>query len=537
MAHLMIKESGRPERRFELSGDSIIAGRESACDLTLEEPAASRRHARIHKVGQHFEIEDLGSSNGTRVNGRMISNAILSDGDVITIHEARIVFCAPGTASSDDAPKRVHVIDVAPGSELITISKSSHQFDLPQQRLEMLYQLCGRLTCLRETDELLEDAMDYCFQTFTFERGAIAIRTSDGRGLDWSVVRNLRGSEGDIAVSQTLLRRALEYGERCVLGEGTANIQTDSIVRLGIRSAMCVPLMHDEQTLGVIYGDRVRGSSAYDDQDLDFLFGLARLVSIGLINNRLMQEQKRQAKLENDIRLAREIQQFFFPGELTGFSGLTVAASNEPGERISGDYYDVFELSDHRVGFLMADVTGKGVAASLIMANLQGAVRATLDRVCNPADAMAYWNDLICRNTDGMNFITCMLGVIDPATRRVELATAGHHPPYLIREADKSCRQLDVETGLPLGIDESVQYKTTTIALEPSDALYAFTDGVTEAMSVDKEEFGDQRLVDALSSPGSTAPAALIESVRDGIARFVGAAAQHDDITMLAIRV
>jgi len=431
---------------------------------------------------------------------------------------------------------RVHVIEVEPAGELITISKPSNEFALPQQRLEMLYQLCGRLTALRDAQDLLEDTMDYCFQTFSFERGAIAVRSDDRRSLDWCVVRHLRGSEGEIAVSQTLLRRALEYGERCVLGEGSQELQTESVVRLGIRSAMCVPLMHDSRILGVIYGDRVRGTSQYQTQDLDFLFGLARLVSIGLANCRLMQQEQYKIKLENDINLAREVQQFFFPGELLGLDGISVAASNEPGERISGDYYDVFALDEGCVGFLMADVTGKGVAASLIMANLQGAVRATRGMVANPADALAYWNDLICRNTDGLNFITCLLGVIDPAARSARIATAGHHPPYLIDMRDGQCRQIKLDAGLPLGIDESIQYATTRIQLEPQVTLFAFTDGVTEAMNTDKQEFGPARLADALREAASADPRQVIDTVRTRIAGFVGSAPQHDDITMLAVR-
>lgn len=536
MHRLIISSPGFGERVFDLTADEIVLGRESGCDLVLDEPAASRRHARIRKVGQHYEIEDLNSSNGTRVNNRLIDKAILSDGDVISIHETRIEFRAsPG--GQDASGQRVHVIEVDAGHELITISKPSHEFSLEQQRLEMLYLLCGRLTSLRDPQELLEDAMDYCFQTFSFERGAIAVRPPDTRGLDWCVVRNLRGAEGEIAVSQTLLRRALEYGERCVLGEGTTDIQTESIVRLGIQSAMCVPLMHDNEILGVVYGDRVRGASAYDDQDLDFLFGLARLVSIGLINSRLMKEQERKIKLENDINLAREIQRFFFPGELSGLKDITVAASNEPGERISGDYYDVFEIAGDRIGFLIADVTGKGVAASLIMANLQGAVRATLERVDQPDEALSYWNDLICHNTDGMNFITCLLGVIDPATRIARFATAGHHPPYLINPAKGSAMQLKLETGLPLGIDESLRYVTTTVELENNSTLFAFTDGVTEAMNGEREEFGDERLSETLTSSASLDPQAIVSAVSDRIAQFVGDAAQHDDITMLAIRV
>src|SRR5262249_44593642 len=157
---------------------------------------------------------------------------------------------------------------------------------------------------------------------------------------DWPIVRNLRGNEGELTISRSLLNRALEHGERAIFtdaGGGTVD-PTMSIVQQGIRSAMCVPLLQGAEVLGIIYGDRTSTATAYQDEDIDFFAAIARQISIGLINCRLMDDQRQMARLHRDLDLARSIQGGLFPPSLPNRQGLRVAALNDPGQRVSGDY-------------------------------------------------------------------------------------------------------------------------------------------------------------------------------------------------------
>lgn len=536
MPQLQIRMPGGTVRQFKLGPKAVVIGREAGCDVRLEDTGVSRQHAMIRPVGEGYVLQDLGSSNGTWLNDIRVTSADLNHGDVITVNESRLIF-----DSADETVQRssVLVVDGQAGGEHLTVSRSPSDLSLPEKRLKIIYDLSNRLTSLRDMGDLLEDAMDICFEMFQFQRGAIAVRKPDGRGVDWPVVRNLRGGQGELTVSRTILGKALDRGERSVVSDDDSQqeVRSVSMEHIGICSAMCVPLMVDQTVLGAIYGDRTSIGAVYSAEDVDFLYGIARQVTIGLLNSRLMEEQKRKVKLESEIKLAREIQTFMFPSELPDRPGLKVAAFNEPGEKVSGDYYDVIELSDGRLGLLIADVTGKGVAASLLMANLQGSVRATLADHDDPASALARWNNLLCRNTDGYNFITCLLGLLDPAGGRVLWATAGHCPPAVVSAGSK-CRPVVTDAGLPLGIDAGATYSCTVEELTDKQVtLFMHTDGVTEAKDPDRAEFGHDKMLELLSDRDSNDPGKIIDDMMRAVRAFARGAPQSDDITMLAVQV
>lgn len=379
--------------------------------------------------------------------------------------------------------------------------------------------------------------MNLCTQTLQFERGAVGIRRRGQRTVDWPVVRNVRGMEGELTISRTLLARALEHGERAIYtdeGMGQSD-PTVSMVQHGIRSAMCVPLMHGEQILGVVYGDRLTTSTRYTTEDIDFFAAMARQASIGLINCELLDEQRRMIQLNHDLEVARGIQTTLFPSSLPNRADLRVAALNEPGRRISGDYYDVVERDDGRVWCLVADVTGEGVGAALVMANFQAAVRVTLPETDDPGELLTRWNRFLCGNSSAGRFITCILTLIDPKSHSVRIGSAGHFSPVLIRADGAPPRELDVDGGLPLGVDEGFAFPSTVHELGRDPfLLFCYTDGVTEAFDSKGTQFGSERLLKALAERGDLNPQAMVRQVRKQVSAFVGPAEQSDDITLLS---
>ena len=521
----------------QLTDAQAVIGRDPSCEIAVDEPSASRRHARVRPSAGAWVVEDLGSRNGTLVNDRPVSSARLLDGDVITVGVVRLVF---SSAEPDRTTTSVVLVDEAPKRETASFSTHRDHLSLPERRLQMLYELSGRLTSLRDGAALLEDAMDICFETLRFERGAIAIRRPNQRPPDWPIVRNLRDRHGELTISRTIVSRALDHGERAIVNEGDVGAMdpTVSMVQHGIRSAMCVPLIHHDEILGIIYGDRVSTGTVYSDEDVEFLAGLAQQVSIGLVNNRLVEEQKLKVRLENEIALAHDIQCALFPAALPDHDRLRAAALNKPGRHVSGDYYDVIELANGRLGGLIADVTGEGVAASLLMANLQAAVRVTLPDIDDPGEMLTRWNRLVHGNTDASKFITCLMTILDPATRTTRIASAGHHPPYVLTLEPSGCRTLELEPGYPLGVVADAEYATTTIELGRSPCTMFFcTDGVFEAMDAAAKPFGERRMRDVLAASGSIDPQDVIDRMRQAIRDFTGHAPQSDDITMLAIHL
>ena len=537
MAELIITHSDGRTYRRNLAG-TVVLGRDPGCDVLLDDLGTSRRHARIRPDGDGFVVEDLGSKNGTLVNQAGCVSAKLRDGDEITLGTVRVVFS--DRAAQPDVATSVVVSDETPPRAAATFSGRGEQRPLSQDRLQILYNLAGRLTRLRSRDELLEEVLDVCFEMLAFERGAIAVRSTDRRTVEWPVVRNLRGAGGELTISRTVLSRALDHGERAVINDtGAADFDpTVSIVQLGIRSAMCVPLQHHDEILGVLYGDRTSAGAAYTEQDVDFLSGLAQLVSIGLINARLMEEQRAKLRLEHEIHLARGIQQRLFPASLPDRDEVKVAVLNDPGRHVSGDYYDVIELDGGRIAILIADVTGEGVAAALLMANLQAAVRVSEQGWDDLSGLVGRWNRLLHDNTDASKFVTALVGIVDPAARSLSLVNAGHPRPYLCWPQGGTCEAIEAEAGFPLGVVERADYPAKQCELGTGPCtLFCYTDGVIEAMDEQGDQFTAARMIEVLQSTDDPHPSALIRRMRSRVEDFCKGAPQSDDITMLAVQL
>lgn len=536
MAELIITlPDGRTYPYTLVAGEAII-GRDSACEIAIDDPSASRQHARFSSAPNGFILEDMGSKNGTLVNDGIITSKLLAEGDRIQVGSTTVVFktrdrSLGGSVVIADEPTQSHATRY--------ISKDQ-QILLSQHRLEMIYQLSEKLTTLQSKESLFENALDICFQTLGFERGALGVRRKDSRVLDWPVVRNLQSPEGGLTISRTLLTRALEHGERAIFTDDglSGSDPTVSMVQQGIRSAMCVPLLHQDEVLGIIYGDRLSTVTPYTHEDIDFFAGIAQQVSIGLINCNLLESQEQMVRLNQEIDFARRIQTELFPTELPKDSTFRVGTLNDPGHRVSGDYYDVIPFSDHRRWWLLiADVTGEGVAAALLMANLQAAVRVTSQETDDPAELLVRWNRLIWSNTDSSRFITCLLALADPVARTIRLASAGHHALMMIKSKGDEVQELECEAGFPLGVVEDSTYSVTEASLgDENVSVYCYTDGVIEAMNSASEQYGKERLIKILLQHRTAAPEALVRHVRKDIIRFVGAARQSDDITMLAAR-
>ncbi|MCH8964538.1 MAG: SpoIIE family protein phosphatase [Planctomycetes bacterium] len=512
-------------------------GRDPSCAIQIDDATVSRRHADIRGDSKgRFTIRDLGSKNGTMVNNTPTTTCELHHGDEVTFGSIVSRFLQ---TDSTFATSLVSVEDrdtIAPSS--ISFVGPQDKLRLSQHRLEMLYEINDRLTGLRGRDDLLADIMKITIETFQFERTAIGIARGQRRGMEWPVVHNIRGADGEIKLSRTILRQALEEGQRVILSDTAVELAdpTMSIVEQGTLSAMCVPIAYGDEILGVIYGDRITTTKKYTQEDVDFLAALARQVSIGLTNIRLMEEQQQKVFLEKEIAIARQIQSDLFPEISNIHPQLEIAALNEPGRQVSGDYYDVLKMADGCVGIVIADVVGKGVAAALIAANLQAAIRVLMPRTTDLAATARELNTLLYRNTDTSRFVTVILAVVDPTANLLRYVSAGHHAPMALHPDGR----IEVATergGLPFGIDEDTDYGCINLDLGPGPTtLFFYTDGLNEALNTREEEFGIDRIHETLRKYADAPPQELLKNMRQAVTDFSGDVPQGDDITMLAIR-
>ena len=356
--------------------------------------------------------------------------------------------------------------------------------------------------------------------------------------MEWVRTRDLRAGPADeLRISRSVLERALRHGERVLINDTAETDPTRSMISNHIRSAMCVPMEYQQEVHGVIYGDRVTSTGGYTREDIDFFAALGRLGAMGLVNVRLLEELSYRRQVELQLQWGRQIQTQLFPAQPLARPDLVIDALNDPGQKVSGDYYDYFARPDGRIAAVIGDVSGKGVSASLLMANLQAAVQLTLGERAELLDAVRVINRLVCRNVGDCRFITAILGLLDPTTHTFTCVNAGHPRPFVLGAGGAVVKHDEANGGIPLGIEPDFPYRSTVIDLSARPTtLFLYTDGITEAEDARREMFGESRLIEALRAAADQPPSELLAGVRQRVRQFTGDHAQNDDITMLVIR-
>lgn len=299
------------------------------------------------------------------------------------------------------------------------------------------------------------------------------------------------------------------------------------------RIAALIPLQIQSEARGVLcIGERIRGGG-YSDSDLEFVYSLANLAFVSLENSRLFTEAVEKKRLEGELQVAKEIQQGLLPRSLPDIPGFDIAAVNISSKQVGGDYYDVIPTEDDTFIIVIADVSGKGTPASLLMANVQATVHALVPFGLPLPAATARINDLIYRNTASDKFITFFWGVLDPRRRTFRYVNAGHNPPFVVRQDGRVDRLTD--GGLILGIMNTiVPYSEGVVPLSPGDSVVLFTDGVSEAMNAAGEDYTEERLETFVASRRSLPAATLVDDIRHEVQRHAAGAPQSDDITIVA---
>lgn len=305
--------------------------------------------------------------------------------------------------------------------------------------------------------------------------------------------------------------------------------------RLAKIDAHCIiPLQHQDKLLGyIMLGNKITGQE-FSATDLEFLTTLVSQAVISMENARLFEETLEKQRLEEELNLARNIQKKLLPKSIPDVEGYEIHGMNTSSKQVGGDYFDVIQIDEHRTALAIADVSGKGVPASLLMANMQAALRVMMIPGLDLPEVVAKLNALIHSNTDLDKFITFFIGILDTRDHSFEYVNAGHNNPHFLT-ADGQLKFLDIG-GILLGIMPSYSYNTGKIMLNPGDLVLTYTDGVNEAMSPDGEEFGDPRLNDLSLSLYQQPVVEIVEKIWETIDDFSAGEPQADDVTMLAVK-
>ncbi len=298
---------------------------------------------------------------------------------------------------------------------------------------------------------------------------------------------------------------------------------------------LIVPMQLQGETKGLILlGKRINNHS-YSETDVEFIYSVGSLAIISLENRRLFKEALEKQKLEEELEIARGIQKNLLPHSIPKYNNFEIAAVNISSQHVGGDYYDIISLNENNFCIAIGDVSGKGVPAALLMANIQAFLRVICKHGMDLAEATGIINDLITSNITDGKFITFFWGMLDEVNKTIQYVNAGHNPPLLIRKG--KIRKLD-KGGIILGVMKTfTPYLTETVHLLKEDVIILFTDGVTEAKNFNDEEFSDEKLESLGLKLASLAADDILQNIKNEVQNFAKGTLQSDDITMVVIKV
>jgi len=551
MSRLEVLKGPSRGKVFRLSKMATI-GRSLDATIRFDDLTLSREHARIilDERGGAI-IEDLRSGNGTFVNGVRVESARLSDEDVIALGQSVAVFRVGEQSSSSSAARMtmlsvddqesdssvVNTLDMYSASVRHKGQDESSMEDLlsANKCLNILYDMYRSIGTNLDEEVLLEKILDTLFHIFPeTQRGFIILRDQNTGELTPRAARVLGPEqENRLNVSQAIVRYLLEQ-KQAVLSKDVMRDQrfgeSQSLIDMGVRSIMCAPLMKEDEVLGFISLDTQDVGTRYDDDGLALLVGIATQAGLAISNARMHAQLVERERLNQDLRNASRIQHSFLPQSPPVVPGYEFADWYCAAEEVGGDFYDFISLPDGRLAVVVGDVSGKGVPAALMMAKTSSHVRFQAASGASPGRIMAEINRALAGAENEM-FVTVLLAVLDTEENAVTVANAGHLAPIL-RRADGTAREVGAESGFPVGLLKDAKFPETSIRIEPGDRLCLFTDGITEAMSVSKEQYGRQRLVGAVEAASASAEG-IVLSIRESVATHTKGATQSDDVTLV----
>lgn len=532
MAEARLQVSDTQGRRVvRLDRPTFVIGRRSTADLQLAATDVSREHAEIARQSDgHYVLRDRGSRYGTFVNGEQISERQLLHGDTIRLGRS-------------EGAELVFLLDDDTSSALLH-SSSSEVTDFRQ--IAAILNGLRALGSGRVLDEVLTLVIDSAIEVTKAERGFIMLPDANGV-LEFKTVRGRGGltlSGTSFTTSEKIPREVFLTGkERIVSDLLDADIADahGGTIAIGIRHVLCVPLRVSQpgvsgsaatKVIGVLYLDGRERGTLLSGATRSSLDAFATQAAIAIDSARLYAESAEKARLDRDLRIAADIQRALLPEGLHEHPSCDLAAASIPCRTVGGDFFDYLDTNDTDFGFALGDVAGKGPPAAILAAVVQSNFVALAPVSRDPAETLQRLNKALLRRAVDARFATMCYGVVSPSGA-LDYCNAGQEPPLVIGR--DGIRWL--ETGGPvLGLLGLATYEHETIQLSPGDLVVVCSDGVTEARSAANEEFGRDRLVEAVRGCHGRKPEAVLEQLLSAVDQFARGAAQADDITALVLR-
>lgn len=408
---------------------------------------------------------------------------------------------------------------------------------LSSERLTLLYSISQTFNSSLDLDEVLNIVMDEVVKATNAERGFVVLRDAEDE-IDFRAARGMDQTtldDPEFQISRGVVEEVAKDGQPVL----TSDAQLDerfsgrqSVVNLGLRSIMCVPLKVKEDHLGAIYVDNSLQAGLFTEDDLDLLAAIASSAATAIENARLYQVAIEKGRMERELQIAHRVQSSLIPQEIPQVSGWDFSARWIPAREVAGDFYDFIDGDEGKLGLVIADVVDKGMPAALFMAFSRSTIRNNVLRMPTPKDGIAEVNNLICADSVYGMFITMVYCQIKPDSGEVTYVNAGHNPPLLYRSDKNELIELS-RTGIPLGVTEETSYDQESRTLDSGDFILFYTDGICDAVDSQGEEFGMERVQKVLLGHRQQSAEEILAALEQASIDFTGSTAPFDDITML----
>lgn len=557
-ASLFLQNNGNSSR-LELKGNQVSLGRHPDCEVCLKSNTVSRYHARISLIEEGlYQLEDLGSGNGTFVNNVLVKDPVeLQSGDQISIGPFLLEFSSDteyeynqqeGLLTSYGLiPSLKNVSVRPPAKDKSTILRATgtnsdlNQYQIkPEIKLKAILEISRTIASASDLDSMAAKVLEGLFHIFpAADRGCILLRDQENLRFFPKAVRHRRENDHEaLQLSRTVLK-AVTDNKTGVLSADAANderfVKSESVSTLTIRSILCAPLLGlDGSVIGIINLDTQLAGQMFSEDDLELLMVIAGQTALSYESARLMISHVEKQRYDNEMEIAARVQKGLLPAKIPEVSGYEFFVSYKAARAVGGDYYDFIQPDENLIWFALGDVAGKGVPASLVMSRVCSAVRSTVEFVTDVTDAVHRVNHHIDEAAHDGRFITFILGQIDLTQNQVSFVNAGHLNPLLLAVNGALHELAADQPSMPLGVMDDYEYQAIQHRLNPGEQLILFTDGVTEAMNEEREQFGIERLkatiLESKSNPGK-----LGTHILKAVKAFAGQAEQYDDMTLLII--
>ena len=561
MSSLVVLQDGKAVTHPLGDGETIV-GRHPACTIQVQSNTVSRRHCHITKDGDGYFVEDLGSGNGTFLNGKQVESKTalkhedrIEIGPILLRYEADAASRAAGSAApptktgagvlaetASEVDFEADTDEEAAATIMGTVNIDQGGFGVldvqPEAKLKAILDISRSLAGMIDLESILPKVLDTLFEIFPHaDRGCILLKDDKTGDMIPRAMRHRRSDEdATVKLSRTIVNKVLTEKTGILSADAASDTQFDaseSISNLSIRSMMCVPILNLEgEPTGIINIDTQNPLNQFNNEDLDLLFAVAGQAGLSYESARLLVTFMEKQKQDGEMQIASNVQQALLPEKLPEVEGYEFFASYDAAQAVGGDYYDAFVFDDDKICLSFGDISGKGVPGAIIMSRMSSCVQSTLQFTHDPLEAVTAINHHMCDNAVEGRFVTYNFVLLDLKTHEISLVNAGHMPPMILK-TDGSVEEFSEEAiGLPIGVMDDYPFEVEKRILEPGETVVLFTDGVDEAMDPDGNLYTLERMCEFITN-NTRIPDELGKALLADVRKHANGRPQNDDITIM----